>query len=49
MAMRARVFDEWKDSMLDENKDALVLHIGCELMFTGDIYGKIYRLYELFS
>lgn len=31
MAMRARVFDDWTDSMLDENKEALVLHIGCGL------------------
>jgi len=31
MAMRARVFDEWTDSVLENNKDALVLHIGCGL------------------
>lgn len=31
MAMRARVFDDWTASMLRENKDALVLHIGCGL------------------
>lgn len=31
MAMRARVFDDWAASMLRENKDALVLHIGCGL------------------
>lgn len=31
MAMRARVFDDWTDKMLRENKDALVVHIGCGL------------------
>ena len=31
MAMRARVFDDWTDSMLQRNSDALVLHIGCGL------------------
>ena len=31
MAMRARVFDDWTDSMLALHQDALVLHIGCGL------------------
>lgn len=31
MAMRARVFDDWVESKLRENKEALVLHIGCGL------------------
>lgn len=31
MAMRARVFDDWTDSMLRQNNNALVLHIGCGL------------------
>ena len=31
MAMRARVFDDWTDSMLQRSSDALVLHIGCGL------------------
>ena len=31
MAMRARVFDAWTDNMLQRNKDALVVHIGCGL------------------
>ena len=31
MAMRARVFDDWTDSMLQQSRDALVLHIGCGL------------------
>ena len=31
MAMRARVFDDWTSRMLRQNKDALVLHIGCGL------------------
>lgn len=31
MAMRARVFDDWTDAMLRENRDALVLHLGCGL------------------
>ena len=31
MAMRARVFDDWTDSMLKRSDDALVLHIGCGL------------------
>lgn len=45
MAMRARVFDDWTEEMLRQNKDALVLHIGCGLdsrflrIFDGCIYG----------
>ena len=31
MAMRARVFDDWTDSLLQQNEDALVLHFGCGL------------------
>ena len=31
MAMRARVFDDWTDSLLKQKEDALVLHIGCGL------------------
>lgn len=31
MAMRARVFDDWTESMLLKDPDALVLHIGCGL------------------
>ena len=31
MAMRARVFDDWTDRMLEEFPDALVLHVGCGL------------------
>lgn len=31
MAMRARVFDDWTESLLRQYKDALVLHIGCGL------------------
>ncbi|MDO4556536.1 MAG: class I SAM-dependent methyltransferase [Lachnospiraceae bacterium] len=31
MAMRAKVFDDWTSSMLNEHKQALVLHIGCGL------------------
>ena len=31
MAMRARIFDEWTDSMTQQDPDALVLHIGCGL------------------
>ena len=31
MAMRARVFDDWVDSILEKNEHALVLHIGCGL------------------
>ena len=31
MAMRARVFDDWTERMLQRNNDALVLHIGCGL------------------
>lgn len=31
MAMRARVFDDWTEYMLRQNKSALVLHIGCGL------------------
>ena len=31
MAMRARVFDDWTDRMLEQRPDALVLHVGCGL------------------
>ena len=31
MSMRARIFDDWTDSMLQKDNDALVLHIGCGL------------------
>ena len=31
MSMRARIFDDWTDSMLKQDSDALVLHIGCGL------------------
>lgn len=31
MAMRARIFDDWTEAMLKDNKNALVLHIGCGL------------------
>ncbi|MCR5734521.1 MAG: class I SAM-dependent methyltransferase, partial [Lachnospiraceae bacterium] len=31
MAMRARIFDDWADTMLKEHKDALVVHVGCGL------------------
>lgn len=31
MAMRARVSDDWTDNLLQKNKNALVLHIGCGL------------------
>ena len=31
MAMRARVFDDWTESMLKQYPDSLVLHIGCGL------------------
>ncbi|MBP3851550.1 MAG: class I SAM-dependent methyltransferase [Erysipelotrichaceae bacterium] len=31
MAMRARVFDDWAESLLQQKEDALVLHIGCGL------------------
>ena len=31
MAMRARIFDEWTESMIEQDSGALVLHIGCGL------------------
>lgn len=31
MGMRARVFDDWTSRMIDENPDAVVLHLGCGL------------------
>ena len=31
MAMRARVFDDWANSLLEKNSDAPVFHIGCGL------------------
>lgn len=44
MAMRARVFDDWTESMLENNKDALVLHIGCGL---DSRYRRIKHPYKL--
>ncbi len=31
MAMRARIFDDWTDKMLQQCPDSLILHIGCGL------------------
>lgn len=31
MAMRAKVFDDWTDKMLNADSDTLILHIGCGL------------------
>lgn len=31
MAMRARVFDDWTEDMLEQNPNAIVLHLGCGL------------------
>ncbi len=31
MAMRSRVFDDWTEDMLEQNPDAVVLHLGCGL------------------
>ena len=31
MAMRARIFDDWVKSKLQQDKDVLILHIGCGL------------------
>lgn len=31
MAMRARVFDDWTENMLEQDPDAIVLHLGCGL------------------
>ena len=44
MAMRARVFDDWTDSMLRKHKDALVLHIGCGL---DSRFRRVKEQYEL--
>ncbi|MBQ3385284.1 MAG: class I SAM-dependent methyltransferase [Erysipelotrichaceae bacterium] len=43
MAMRARVFDDWTDAMLAENKEAVVIHIGCGL---DSRYLRVKRKYE---
>ena len=45
MAMRARVFDEWTDRMLEQDPDALVLHIGCGLDSRCERVEKPYRLW----
>jgi len=29
MGMRSAVFDEWLRTQMDENKDAIIIHIGC--------------------
>ena len=29
MAMRAKVFDDWTEAKLNEDPDALVIHLGC--------------------
>lgn len=44
MAMRASVFDDWTDSMLENNKDTLVLHVGCGL---DSRYRRIKNSYKL--
>lgn len=31
MAMRAKVFDDWTEDMLEQNPNAIVLHLGCGL------------------
>ena len=45
MAMRARVFDSWTESMLRKHKDALVLHIGCGLDSRFKRVQEPYRLW----
>lgn len=42
MAMRARIFDDWVKSMLQQDKDTLILHIGCGL---DSRYIRINELY----
>lgn len=44
MAMRARVFDDWTNLMLENNRDALVLHVGCGL---DSRYRRIKQSYKL--
>lgn len=44
MAMRARVFDDWTDLMLENNRDVLVLHVGCGL---DSRYRRIKQSYKL--
>ncbi len=41
MAMRARIFDDWTDSMIERNPEALVLHIGCGLDSRCKRVGKL--------
>ena len=45
MAMRARVFDDWTDRMLEEFPDALVLHVGCGLDSRCRRVTRPYRLW----
>ena len=45
MAMRARVFDDWTDRMLEELPDALVLHVGCGLDSRSRRVTRPYRLW----
>ncbi len=45
MAMRARVFDDWTDRMLEELPDALVLHVGCGLDSRCQRVTRPYRLW----
>jgi O-methyltransferase involved in polyketide biosynthesis len=45
MAMRARVFDDWTDRMLEEEPDALVLHVGCGLDSRCKRVTRPYRLW----
>ena len=51
--MRARVFDDRTDSMLKRSDDALVNELApidrlfFKMLFTGKLYRKIYRMYEL--
>ena len=45
MAMRARVFDDWTDRMLEAEPEALVLHVGCGLDSRCRRVTRPYRLW----
>lgn len=45
MAMRARVFDDWTERVLEETPEALVLHVGCGLDSRCRRVTRPYRLW----
>lgn len=47
MAMRALVFDEWTRNKIKENKDAIVLHVGCGMDSRVERINALNEWYDL--